>query len=106
MSIRHFVSAIVIFMAGFMISAVKESEALHPHAKLREPSVSAQQPQTTSPSQRWEYRIVTKLNSSSIKLNDKEVSTELNQLGEQGFEVWHVSQSGVDGHFQLAIVLR
>ena len=106
MSFRHFVSAIVIFVAGFMISAVIDREALHPFTKSLETMAAAQGSQVHSTSQRWEYRVVIKNNSTSARLNDREVSTELNQLGEQGFEVWQVNQSGTNEKFQLAIVLR
>ncbi len=104
MNIRHFVSAIVIFAAGFVLSTVMGSRSLLPSAKSTEPAVAAQITQTPSTAQRWEYRVVSK------RSGDKKVDVEkvLNNLAEQGFEVGWMKQSGSDSiDYQLiTIVLR
>jgi len=88
------VTPLVIFVATFALSAVLDVRHLVSRAqgmlsKTTVPKVTAQAAQKPSPPQLWEYRAVEK--SSGDKKID--IGKELSQLGEQGFEVFSVTQS-------------
>jgi len=91
---HHFLSSLVIFVAGFILSAVVDGRRLASLAQgaLSNPvvaEVAAQTTQKPTTSQKWEYRVVTKFVSS----NQADIDFELNRLGEQGFEVCGIAQS-------------
>ena len=92
---HHFLSSLVFFMAGFVLSAVVDGRRLASLAQgtLSNPAVTevaAQTTQKASTLQKWEYRIVTKL----ISRNQADIDFELNRLGEQGYEICGMVQSG------------
>jgi len=91
---HHFLSSLVIFVAGFVLSAVVDGRRLASLAQgaLSNPvvaEVAAQTTQKPTTSQKWEYRVVTKFVSS----NQADIDFELNRLGEQGYEVFGMAQS-------------
>jgi hypothetical protein len=87
----------VIFMAGALLGAV-----IYGNAKRILPSPSAQ----TTP-QRWEYRVVTAAKEGGLLGGTKgNADSELNRLGEQGFEICEMTQSGSGISYHLTIVLR
>ena len=107
MSIKHFMSAVVIFVAGFATNAFISDKSPLSSAKSLEPAVAAQANQTPSTSQRWEYRVVTISKDGLFSGYRREnVEKELNQLGEQGFEIWRMTQSSSNVGFYTTIVLR
>lgn len=107
MSLKHFMSAIVIFIAGFATNALIGNESLLSSAKSFEPTVVAQTTQAASTSQRWEYRVVTIAKDGLFSGYRREnVEKELNQLGEQGFEIFRMTQSSSNVGFYTTIVLR
>jgi hypothetical protein len=70
-------------------------------------AVAAQATQTSSTSQRWEYRVVTISKDGLFSGYRREnVEKELNQLGEQGFEIFRMTQSSSHVGFYTTIVLR
>src|SRR5262249_48394870 len=90
----RFVTPLVIFVAAFALSTVLDirhlvSRAQGTLSKTMVPKVTAQAAQKPSTPQLWEYRAVEK------GFCDKKIdmSKELSQLGEQGFEVFSVTQS-------------
>ena len=92
---HHFLSSFVIFVAGFVLSAVVDGRRLISPAQgtLSNPAVAevaAQTTQKSSPLQKWEYRVVTK----PISRNQADIDFELNRLGEQGYEICGMVQSG------------
>ena len=94
---HQFLSSLVIFVAGFILSAIVDGRHLASLSRgtLSNPAVAEVAAQTTqkpSTVQKWEYRVVTKL----IQRNQADIDFELNRLGEQGFEVCGVTQSGGD----------
>jgi len=91
---HHFLSSLVIFVAGFVLSAVVDGRRLASLARgtFSNPAmaeVAAQTTQKSSTVQKWEYRVVTKFVSS----NQADIDFELNRLGEQGYEVCGIAQS-------------
>jgi hypothetical protein len=99
------ITSVVIFVAGFVLSAVIGGRNLASLAKgnFSSPAALATTTQNAQPStsQKWEYRVVTRY----ISPNQKDIDFELNRLGEQGFEVCGVVQSGA-GPTILTIVFR
>ena len=92
---HHFITSLVIFVAGFAFSAVIDGRRLASLAQgtLSNPAVAqvaAQTAQKPITSQKWEYRVVTKL----ISRNQADIDFELNRLGEQGYEICGMVQSG------------
>jgi hypothetical protein len=105
---HRFLSSLVIFVAGFALSAVIDGKRLVSLAQgtLSNPGaqeVTALFTHQPSPSQKWEYRVVTKY---VLRNNKEDVEFELNRLGEQGYEVCGVAQSSPDVGAYLSIVLR
>jgi hypothetical protein len=105
---HYFLSSLVIFMAGFALSAIIDGRRL---ASLTQgtlsasalPEVSAQTTRQPSTLQKWEYRVVAKY----IQVNQADIDYELNRLGEQGYEICGVAQSGsADRSGFLTITLR
>ena len=105
---HHFLSSLVIFVAGFVLSAIVDGRQLASLARgtLSNPAaaeVAAQTTQKSSTIQKWEYRIVTKFVTS----NQADIDFELNRLGEQGYEVCEMAQSASNpGVTLLTIALR
>jgi hypothetical protein len=105
---HHFITSLVIFVAGFALSAVVDGRRLASLAQgtITNPvvaGVAAQTTQKPSTTQKWEYRVVTE----TTFLNQRHIDVELNRLGEQGYEICGVAQSGNDvGVATLTIVLR
>jgi hypothetical protein len=104
---HHFLSSLVIFVAGFALSAVIDGRRLASLAQgtLSNPAVAgvaAQTAQKPSTSQKWEYRVVTR----SIYRDEGNIDFELNRLGEQGYEVCGVAQNGGNAGTLLTIVFR
>src|SRR5215813_1289536 len=105
---HHFLSSLVFFVAGFVLSAVLDGRRLVSPAQgtFSNPAVAEVAAQTTqkpTTSQKWEYRVVTKL----ISRNQADVDFELNRLGEQGYEICGMVQSGDNpGLNLLTIALR
>jgi hypothetical protein len=105
---HHFITSLVIFVAGFVLSAVVDGRHLASLARGTNSNpavaeVAAQPTQKPSTLQKWEYRVVNKF----ITRSQADIDFELNRLGEQGFEVCWVTQSGSDlGGASLTIVLR
>jgi hypothetical protein len=96
-NMRKLITSVVIFVAGFGLSAVIDGRNLASLAKgkFSSPAVAeaaAQASQKPPTLQKWEYRVVTKLISS----NQADIDFELNRLGEQGFEICEVVQSTHD----------
>jgi hypothetical protein len=105
---HHFLSSLVIFVAGFVLSAVVDGGRLVSPAQgtFSNPAVAevaAQTTQKASTLQKWEYRVVTKFVSS----NQSDIDFELNRLGEQGYEICEMAQSASNpGVTLLTIALR
>ncbi|MBO0724085.1 MAG: hypothetical protein J2P52_00670 [Blastocatellia bacterium] len=108
----HFLSSLVIFVAGFALSAIVDGRRLasmtqgnlyNSGAGSAAPEVAAQITRQPSTSQKWEYRVVTRY----IQRNQADIDFELNRLGEQGYEICGVAQSGagLDGLF-LTVTFR
>jgi len=100
MRIKYVVLAIVFFAAVFMMSVAMNGRSFLQSMKSLEPNIAAQSSQSPA-SQRWEYRLVT-------ATGDRKggVEKELNQLGEQGFEIYRMTQSSGEIGFYLTILLR
>jgi len=109
---RHFLSSLVIFAAGFALSAIVDGRHLasmtqgnlyNSEASSAVAEVAAQTIRQPSTSQKWEYRVVTRY----IQRNHADIDFELNRLGEQGYEICGVAQSGagLDGLF-LTVTFR
>jgi hypothetical protein len=105
---HHFLSSLVIFVAGFLLSAIVDGRQLASLARgtLSNPAVAEVAAQTTQKSstlQKWEYRVVTKFVSS----NQVDIDFDLNRLGEQGYEICGITQSASNpGVTVLTIALR
>jgi hypothetical protein len=105
---HYFLSSLVIFAAGFALSAIIDGRRLVSMAQGTlsnsvAPEVSAQTTRQPSSLQKWEYRVVTKY----IQRNQLDIDYDLNRLGEQGYEICGVAQSGSDlGAAFLTITLR
>jgi hypothetical protein len=105
---HYFLSSLVIFVAGFALSAITDGGRLASIARGTlsnsvAPEVAAQATRQPSTYQKWEYRVMTKY----IQRNQADIDFELNRLGEQGYEICGVAQSGVDiGAALLTITLR
>src|SRR5687768_11618379 len=100
---HYFLSSLVIFVAGFALSAIIDGRRL---ASMTQgtlsasalPEVSAQTTRQPSTLQKWEYRVVPRF----IRRNDQGgIDFELNRLGEQGFEVCGVTQNANDGSLTM-----
>ena len=104
---HHFFSSLVIFVAGFALSAVIDGRRLASLAQgtISNPAVAEVAGQTTqkpSTSQKWEYRVVTRYVTPN-----HDMDFELNRFGEQGFEVCGVAQSASSpGGTVLTVVFR
>jgi hypothetical protein len=105
---HHFLSSLVIFVAGFILSAIVDGRQLASLARgtLSNPAVTEVAAQTTQKSstlQKWEYRVVTKFVSS----NQVDIDFDLNRLGEQGYEICGITQTASNpGVTVLTIALR
>jgi len=105
---HHFLSSLVIFVAGFILSAIVDGRQLASLARgtLSNPAVAEVAAQTTQKSstlQKWEYRVVTKFVSS----NQVDIDFDLNRLGEQGYEICGITQTASNpGVTVLTIALR
>jgi hypothetical protein len=105
---RKLITPVVIFVAGFALSTVIDGRNLASLAKGKFSSpavaeVAAQTTQKPSTPQKWEYRVVNKF----IVRSQADIDFELNRLGDQGYEVCWVAQSGSElGGASLTIVLR
>jgi hypothetical protein len=104
---RKFITSAVIFAAGFALSAVLGGSNLASLARgtFSGQSALATPAQNTQPStlQKWEYRVLTK---HIHRENKGDMEVDLNRLGEQGFEIFSVTESSGEAGFHLAIVLR
>jgi hypothetical protein len=105
---HYFFSSLVIFMAGFALSVIIDGRRLVSSTQgtlsnSLTPGVAAQTTRQPSILQRWEYRVVTRYTRS----NQADMDFELNRLGEQGYEICGVVQSGAsaDG-VVLTVTLR
>ncbi|HEY6402390.1 MAG TPA: hypothetical protein VI479_13330 [Blastocatellia bacterium] len=90
---HYFLSSLVIFVAGFALSAIVDGRRLvsmTPGALSNSlaPGVAAQSASQSSTTQNWEYRVLETLPYR----NDRGVGLEreLNQLGRQGFEIYEI----------------
>ena len=105
---HQFFSSLVIFVAGFILSAIVDGRRLVSPAQVTfsNPAVAEVAAQTTQKPpapQKWEYRVVTKFVSS----NQADIDFELNRLGEQGYEICEMAQSASNpGVTLLTIALR
>jgi hypothetical protein len=108
---HYFLSSLVIFAAGFALSAIIDGRRLVSIAQGAQetlspsvaPGAAAQITRQPSSLPRWEYRVVTKY----IQRNQTDIDYDLNRLGAQGYEICGVSQSGADlGAALLTITLR
>ena len=105
---HHFLSSLVIFVAGFVLCAIVDGRQLASLARGTPSNpavaeVAAQTTQKSSTLQKWEYRVVTKLVTS----NQADIDFELNRLGEQGYEIAGMTQSASNpGVTLLTIALR
>jgi hypothetical protein len=107
MNFKYFMMAAVIYVAGFATNALIGNKSPLSFAKSIEPVVVAQTTQTPSTLQRWEYRVVTISRDGLFSGYRREnVEKELNQLGEQGFEIFRMTQSSSNVGFYTTIVLR
>ncbi|HKX32496.1 MAG TPA: hypothetical protein VJ302_32720 [Blastocatellia bacterium] len=101
----NFISSMVLFAAGFVLSLVVDAKSLALLVKgqpspqiVRE--ADARLAQKPAALQYWEYRVVTKTGKNDLE-------RELTQLGEQGFEVFSVNQNRMnDAQVHLTILLR
>jgi hypothetical protein len=90
----QFLTSLVIFVAGFVLSAIVDGRHLASLARgtLSNPAVAeaaAQSTQKSSTLQKWEYR----LESKYISGTQVNIDFELNRLGEQGYEMCGMVQS-------------
>ena len=105
---HHFITSLVIFVAGFVLGAVVDGRRLASTAQGARSNpvvgeVAAQTTQKASTLQKWEYRVVTKFVSS----NQADIDFDLNRLGEQGYEICGMTQSNsAPGTAILTIALR
>jgi hypothetical protein len=91
---HNFLSSLVIFVAGFLLSVIIDGRRLAflGQGTLSNPAVAevaAQTPQKPSTLQKWEYRVVTKF----VANHQADIDFELNRLGEQGYELCGVTQN-------------
>jgi hypothetical protein len=92
---HYFLSSLVIFVAGFALSAIVDGRRLASMApgtisKSLEPEVAAQIARQPSTIQNWEYRVMSTIGPR----NDKGgIDSELNRLGRLGFEVCGITQA-------------
>lgn len=105
---HYFLSSLVIFVAGFALSATIDGRRLASMAQGTlsnsvAPEVAAQTTRQPSTLQKWEYRVLTRY----IQPNQADIDFELNRLGEQGYEVCGMTQSGGErGSALLTITFR
>jgi len=100
---NQLITPIVVFLIGFALSMILDARQLVSSRILASPAGT--EPQILSRgSQRqyWEYRVVSRDSSH------KDLESELSRLGEQGFEVFSVSQTSkqTSTGFDLTIILR
>src|SRR5262249_21762182 len=115
---HYFLSSLVIFVAGFALSAIVDGRRLASIAqgaagKLTKleaysaaPEVAAQTTRQPSTIQNWEYHVV---NTMGRRNDQGGIDSELNRLGRQGFEVCGITQHVVPGGYEpgnLIIVLK
>jgi len=106
---HHFLSSLVIFVAGFVLCAIVDGRQLASLARGTPSNpavaeVAAQTTQKSSTLQKWEYRVVSTFNRRNTA---EDLNFELNRLGEQGFEIWGMTQSsGELGAANLTVALR
>jgi len=103
--IKRFIKAAVAFAAGFALCAGINGSNLTPLAKETPSSPTAlptQAAQNPCKPQLWEYRVVFKGRP------DRNLDYELNQLANQGFEIFSLKQTGEGATpgFNLTIMLR
>jgi hypothetical protein len=89
-------SSLVIFAVGFALSAIVDSRRLASLAQGTQsnslaPAVAEQSTRQPAALQKWEYRVIIQNAKPGSILFD--VEQQLNQLGEQGYEVCGVGQS-------------
>jgi hypothetical protein len=92
---HYFLSSLVIFVAGFALSAIVDGRRLASMApgtlsNSLAPEVAAQMARQSSTIQNWEYRVLERVHDR----NDQGMGLEreLNQVGKQGFEVCGIIQ--------------
>ena len=90
---HYFLSSLVIFVAGFALSAIVDGRRLvsmTPGALSNSlaPEVAAQSASQSSTTQNWEYRVL----ETVPYRNDRGVGLEheINQVGRQGFEIYQI----------------
>jgi hypothetical protein len=103
--------SLAIFAAGFALSAIIGGRHLASLAQGAQgtlsnspaPTLASNNARQPSTSQKWEYRVVAKY----VQPNQVDIDFELNRLGEQGYEVCSMAQSGGErGPAILTITLR
>ncbi|HEU0184955.1 MAG TPA: hypothetical protein VFS27_06545 [Blastocatellia bacterium] len=94
---HYFLSSLVIFVAGFALSAIVDGRRLASTApgtlsNSLAPEVAAQSASQSSTTQNWEYRVL----ETVPYRYDRGVGLEreLNQLGKQGFEIYEIIRIG------------
>jgi hypothetical protein len=103
---HYFFSSLVIFMAGFALSAIIDGRRLASMtqgtlANAVAPEAAAQLSRQPYMMQNWEYRVV----MTSNRNDQGGIDAELNRLGRLGFEVCGVAPNGNEPG-NLIIVLK
>jgi hypothetical protein len=98
----RFIASFFIFVAGFALCAVIYGGNLASLANgiLARPASPAQ---NSSKTQLWEYCVATKYSQPGKKW---EMDYELSQFGDQGFEIYSVTQSSSNLGSYVTVVLR
>lgn len=100
---QRFITSLVIFVAGFTLSAVIGGRSLGFLSNSPEPAVAAQATRKISAPQAWEYLVVTQ--SAQDRSGDMEA--ELKIAGGKGYEVCGMSQSTLNNSaIHVTVVLR
>src|SRR5262245_21013855 len=89
--IKRFIKAAAVFAAGFALCVGIDGSDLVSFAQAtlsRPTALASQVAQNPCQSQLWEYRVIFKGRP------DKNLDSELNQLANQGFEIFSVRQTG------------
>ena len=99
---KRFVMFAAIFISGFALCALTFGGTIASFAEETPSRPNAQAPQNPCQPQLWEYRVVFKGRP------DRNLDSELNQLANQGFEIFSVKQTGEGATpgFNLTILLR
>jgi hypothetical protein len=103
---HYFFSSLVIFMAGFALSAIIDGRRLAsmPQGTLSNavaPGVAAQISRQPYTIQTWEYRVVM---TSHLRNDQGGLDSELNRLGRLGFEICKmVKNSNQVGDFIIVL---